>query len=134
MKNKIIDYHPIKGYITFNDLINDIEIISKDYKLLEEIIINILEYQKIDSEIISDIFNNDIYNRLEDIIYIFIKHIICIVFIGNGFFGITRRIIILTAENNITCTECRNNYAKTQYQNKMISFHLKIIPFLSAAT
>lgn len=54
MKNKIIDYHPIKGYITFNDLINDIEIISKDYKLLEEIIINILEYQKIDSEIISD--------------------------------------------------------------------------------
>ena len=60
MKNKIIDYHPIKGYITFNDLINDIEIISKDYKLLEEIIINILEYQKIDSEIISDIFNNDI--------------------------------------------------------------------------
>lgn len=70
MKNKIIDYHPIKGYITFNDLINDIEIISKDYKLLEEIIINILEYQKIDSEIISDIFNNDIYNRLENIIYI----------------------------------------------------------------
>ena len=66
MKNKIIDYHPIKGYITFNDLINDIEIISKDYKLLEEIIINILEYQKIDSEIISDIFNNDIYNRLEN--------------------------------------------------------------------
>ena len=70
MKNKVIDYHPIKGYITFNDLINDIEIISKDYKLLEEIIINILEYQKIDSEIISDIFNNDIYNRLENIIYI----------------------------------------------------------------
>lgn len=70
MKNKIIDYHPIKGYITFNDLINDIEIISKDYKILEEIIINILEYQKIDSEIISDIFNNDIYNRLENIIYI----------------------------------------------------------------
>ena len=70
MKNKIIDYHPIKGYITFNDLINDIEIISKDYKLLEEIIINILEYQKIDSEIISDIFNNDIYTRLENIIYI----------------------------------------------------------------
>lgn len=70
MKNKIIDYHPIKGYITFNDLINDIEIISKDYKLLEEIIINILEYQKNDSEIISDIFNNDIYNRLENIIYI----------------------------------------------------------------
>ena len=70
MKNKIIDYHPIKGYITFNDLINDIEIISKDYKLLEEIIINIIENQKIDSEIISDIFNNDIYNRLENIIYI----------------------------------------------------------------
>lgn len=70
MKDKIIDYHPIKGYITFNDLINDIESISKDYKLLEEIIINILEYQKIVPEIISDIFNNDIYNRLENIIYI----------------------------------------------------------------
>lgn len=70
MKNKIIDYHPIKGYITFNDLINDIEIISKDYKLLEDTLINILEYQKYDSELISNIFNNDIYNRLENIIYV----------------------------------------------------------------
>ena len=70
MKNKVIDYHPIKGYITFNDLINDIEIISNDYKLLEEILINILEYHKYDSEIISTIFNNNIHNRLENIIYI----------------------------------------------------------------
>ena len=70
MKNKIIDYHPIKGYITFNDLINDIETISNDYKLLEEILINILEYHKYNSEIISTIFNNNIHDRLENIIYV----------------------------------------------------------------
>lgn len=70
MKNKIIDYHPIKGYITFNDLINDIETISNDYKLLEEILINILKYHKYNSKIISSIFNNNIHNRLENIIYV----------------------------------------------------------------
>lgn len=70
MKNKVIDYHPIKGYITFNDLINDIETISNDYKLLEEILINILEYHKYNSEIISTIFNNNIHDRLENIIYV----------------------------------------------------------------
>lgn len=68
MKDKIIDYHPTKGYITFNDLINDLEIILSDYKLLEEIIINILEFNKYDNEIISSIFTSNITNRLENII------------------------------------------------------------------
>ena len=70
MKNKVIDYHPIKGYITFNDLINDIEIISNDYNLLEAILINILEFHNYDSQLVANIFSNNIHDRLKNIIYI----------------------------------------------------------------
>ena len=70
MKDKIIDYHPTKGYITFNDLINDLEIILSDYKLLEEIIINILENNHFDNKTIASIFTSNIENRLENIIYV----------------------------------------------------------------
>ena len=42
MKDKIIDYHPVKGFITFNDLITDLKIILQDYKMLENILIGIL--------------------------------------------------------------------------------------------
>lgn len=70
MKDKIIDYHPIKGYITFMDLINDIEIIADDYKHLEKIVIDILKYNKYDDEIISSLLNDNIHNRLENIAYV----------------------------------------------------------------
>lgn len=70
MQNKIIDYHEVKGYITLMDLINDIELIADDYKHLEEIIINILKYNHYDDEIISSLFNDNIHNRLENIVYI----------------------------------------------------------------
>ncbi len=70
MKDKIVDYHPIKGYITFNDIITDLEIILQDYKMLEEIIIGILENFNFDDEIIASLFNDNIANRLDYLIYI----------------------------------------------------------------
>lgn len=70
MKDKIIDYHPIKGYITFKDLINDIELIAQDYKELEEIVIDILKYNKYDKETIASLFSNNISNRLDNISYV----------------------------------------------------------------
>ena len=70
MNDKIIDYHPIKGYITFNDLINDMEIIYQDYKCLEKIIIDILSYQNYDEETINSLLDNSIDTRLENIIYV----------------------------------------------------------------
>ena len=70
MKDKIIDYHPIKVYITFKDLITDLEIILDDYKILEEIIINILEAHKFDDETIASIFTSDIKNRLENLVFV----------------------------------------------------------------
>lgn len=70
MKDKIIDYHPTKGYITFNDLITDIDLILQDYTKLEDIIINILEINNYDSETIASLFNDNIANRLDNIIYV----------------------------------------------------------------
>lgn len=70
MKDRIVDYHPINGYITFMDLINDIELIADDYKHLEEIVIDILKYNKYNDEIISSLFNSNIHNRLENIAYV----------------------------------------------------------------
>ncbi len=70
MKDKIIDYHPIKGYITFNDLINDLELISQDYKTLENIVIILLENNHFDNETISSLFTDNIANRLDNLIYV----------------------------------------------------------------
>lgn len=70
MKDKIIDYHPIKGYITFNDLINDLELISQDYKTLEDIIIILLKNSNFDDETIASLFKNDITSRLDNLIYV----------------------------------------------------------------
>ncbi len=70
MKDKIIDYHPIKGYITFNDLINDLELISQDYKTLENIVIILLENSHFDNETISSLFTDNIANRLDNLIYV----------------------------------------------------------------
>lgn len=70
MKNKIIYNHPTIGYITFNDLINDIETIANEYKNLEEIVIDILKLNNYDEEIISSLFTIDIYNDLKNIAHI----------------------------------------------------------------
>jgi len=70
MKDKIIDYHPIKGYITFRDLINDLELILEDYKILEGIVIILLENSNFDNETIASLFANDIASRLNNLVYI----------------------------------------------------------------
>ena len=68
MKDKIIDYHPIKGYITFNDLIIDLKIILQDYKTLEVILIGILENFQFDDETIASLFACDIASSLNNLI------------------------------------------------------------------
>ncbi len=68
MKDKIIDYHPIAGFITFNDLINDLKIILQDYNTLKDIIICILENSQFDEEVISSLLTFDIASSLTNII------------------------------------------------------------------
>ena len=70
MKDKIIDYDPIKGYITFNDLLNDLELILQDYKELENIIIILLENSHFDNETIASLFKDNISCRLNNLIYV----------------------------------------------------------------
>ncbi len=70
MKDYIIDYNQIKGYITINDLINDLKLILEDYKTLEDIIIVILKNSHFDDETIASLFNNNIASRLDDIVSI----------------------------------------------------------------
>lgn len=70
MKDKIIDYHPIKGYITFNGLINDLELILQDYKELEDIIILLLKNSNFDNETIASLFKDNISSRLNNLIYV----------------------------------------------------------------
>lgn len=70
MKDKIIDYHPIKGYITFNDLITDLKLIYQDYKELEDIINIILESNNFDSETIASLFKDNIASRIDNLIYV----------------------------------------------------------------
>lgn len=68
MKDKIIDYDPIKGFITFNDLITDLKIILQDYKTLENILIGILENLQFDDETIASLFTCDITSSLNNLI------------------------------------------------------------------
>ena len=70
MKDKIIDYNPIRGYITFNDLINDLELILQDYKTLENIVIILLENKHFDNETIAALFIDNIASRLDNLIYV----------------------------------------------------------------
>ncbi len=70
MKDKIIYYHAIKGFITFNDLITDLKIILENYKSLEEILIDILKNFQFDDEMIASLFTCDIKSSLENIIYV----------------------------------------------------------------
>ncbi len=70
MKDEIIDYHSVKGFITINDLIDDLNLILQDYKSLEKIIIDILEINNYDSEIIASLFRTNIDTRLDNVINI----------------------------------------------------------------
>ena len=68
MKDKIIDYDPIKGFITFNDLITDLKIILQDYITLESILIGILENFQFNDETIASLFTCDIASSLNNLI------------------------------------------------------------------
>ena len=68
MKDKVIDYHPIKGFITFNDLITDLKIILQNYETLEDILIGILENFQLDDETIASLFSCDIASSLNNLI------------------------------------------------------------------
>ena len=68
MKNRIIDYHQVKGVITFDDLITNLKIILQEYKTLEDILIGILENFQFDDETIASLFTCDIASRLNSII------------------------------------------------------------------
>ena len=68
MKDKVIDYHPIKGFITFNDLITDLKIILQNYETLEDILIGILENFHLDDETIASLFSCDIASSLNNLI------------------------------------------------------------------
>ena len=70
MKDKYIYYHPIRGFITSNDLVEDLKRVLKNYKTLEDIVITILENFQFDDETIASLFTCNIASKLEDIINI----------------------------------------------------------------
>ena len=68
MKDKVIDYHSVKGFITFNDLITDLKIILQNYETLEDILIGILENFHLDDETIASLFSCNIASSLNNLI------------------------------------------------------------------
>ncbi len=68
MKDKVIDYHSVKGFITFNDLITDLKIILQNYETLEDILIGILENFHLDDETIASLFSCNIASSLNSLI------------------------------------------------------------------
>ncbi len=68
MKNKILMLHPTLGFITFKDLINDLESMLEDTVFFEDIITSILEHTAMTKEDIATLFNFSIVNRLKWII------------------------------------------------------------------
>lgn len=70
MKNKILMLHPTLGFITYEDLINDLENMLEDTTFFEDIITSILEHTEMTKEDIATIFNYSIVERLKWIIYI----------------------------------------------------------------
>ena len=70
MENKILDFHPILGAITYNDLINDLSSLLEDYNTLEETIQDILKNNNYDDEYISSLLNDNISNRLEWLLFV----------------------------------------------------------------
>ena len=70
MKDKILDFHPILGAITYSDFINDLSSLLEDYNTLEEIIQDILKNNNYDDECISSLLNDNISNRLEWLLFV----------------------------------------------------------------
>ena len=68
MQDKIICYHPIMDFITFNDIITDLKIILQDYNTLKDIISTILEDSQFDEEFFSQLLTYDIASSLSYII------------------------------------------------------------------
>lgn len=69
MIDKILTTHPILGDITFNDLINDLEIMLDDTKQFEDIVYKMFE-DSMDKEDLTTLFNFSVINRLEWIIFV----------------------------------------------------------------
>ena len=76
MKDKYVDYHPVRGFITFNDLIEDLKRVLENYKTLEDIVITILENFQFDDKTIASLFTSNIASDLEDIINILQKELL----------------------------------------------------------
>lgn len=70
MKDKILDFHPILGAITYKDLLNDLSSLLEDYNTLEERIKDILKFSNYDDETISSLLNDNISNRIEWLLFV----------------------------------------------------------------
>lgn len=68
MKNKQLAIHPILGIITFEDVINDLEIMLLDNNLFEDIVYQLLKNKKMPDEDLASLFNYSISDRLKWII------------------------------------------------------------------
>lgn len=68
MKNKQLAIHPILGIITFEDIINDLEIMLSDSNLFEDIVYQLLKANKMSDEDLASLFNYSISDRLKWII------------------------------------------------------------------
>lgn len=68
MKDKILATHPVLGIITFEDIINDLEMMLADNKLFEDIVLQLLELNNMPKEDLASLFNYSISDRLKWII------------------------------------------------------------------
>ena len=73
MRDKVIDYNPVAGNITFEDLLINLKNVLKRYKSLEDTVIYILKTNGYDDETISSLFVGSITNSLEYIIFLLEK-------------------------------------------------------------
>lgn len=68
MKDKILATHPVLGIITFEDVINDLEIMLADSELFENVVYQLLEAYNMPEEDIPSLFNYSVIDRLKWII------------------------------------------------------------------
>ena len=73
MKDKLMDYNPVAGNITFEDLLINLKNVLKRYKSLEDTVIYILKTNGYDDKTISSLFVGSITNSLEYIIFLLEK-------------------------------------------------------------
>lgn len=70
MQDKILEYHPTLGAITYKGLITDLEIILEDIKNLEDRTYQVLKHTELSNEDISTFYADNIPSRLEWIIFV----------------------------------------------------------------